>query len=112
MTRLLSKILPLAGVLLALGVTAASAAPGIVLSPTALRTGPGTGFARVTTLMPGIRVEVISCSKSWCLVHRIGPDGYVARSQLKNPYYSTLKNYYQFPPKLLHQPGRTPLVGR
>jgi len=111
MTRLFSKILPIAGVLLALTATAASAAPGITLAPASVRASPSVFSVIVATLKKGERVQVMSCTSRWCLVHRIGPDGYVARSLLVNPYYSTVRSYYQFPPKLLHQPGREQ-VGR
>jgi uncharacterized protein YraI len=111
MTRFFAKILALAGLALALSATAASAAPAIALANASVRNGPGLGYGVVDRLDLGERVQVMSCGRKWCEVHHIGPDGYVARSLLVNPYYSTVFNYYQFPPKLLHQPGRQQ-VGR
>jgi uncharacterized protein YraI len=89
---------------LVLAPAAAFAAPGIANVAANVRSGPGTGYRVVDTLERGEYVIVKSCDRSWCLISHIGPDGYVSRSLLHNPYYG-LKTYYQFAPK--HpQPGR------
>lgn len=89
---------------LVLAPAAAFAAPGIANVAANVRSGPGTGYRVVDTLERGEYVVVKSCDRSWCLISHIGPDGYVSRSLLHNPYYG-LKTYYQFAPK--HpQPGR------
>ena len=106
--RLLAPMAVAAG--LALTATAASAAPGIALSNANVRSGPGLGYGIVDKLDFGERVVVMSCGFAWCLVHHIGPDGYVSRSLLINPYYPT--HPYNFPPKKKHEPGRGPQVGR
>jgi uncharacterized protein YraI len=78
---------------------AAAAAPGNALSNANVRSGPGTGYATVDRLETGEYVIVIRCLTSWCLIHHIGPDGWVSRKLLKNPYYSTGSNKgYEFPP--------------
>ena len=82
----------------AFGTSAASAAPGHALAPANIRSGPGIGYAVVGTLAAGDYVVVLRCVAKWCAVHHIGPDGWVARSLLVNPYYST-RPYYQFAPK-------------
>jgi uncharacterized protein YraI len=83
---------------LVLGPSAASAAPGHALANVNIRSGPGTGYAVVGRLDAGDYVVVLRCVARWCAIHHIGPDGWVARSQLVNPYYST-RPYYQFAPK-------------
>ena len=90
-------VLLLAGGLV-LGASAASAAPGHALADANVRSGPGSGYAIVDRLDMGEYVVVIKCLASWCAIHHIGPDGWVARSLLVNPYYST-RPYYQFAPK-------------
>ena len=77
----------------------AVAAPGNALSNANVRSGPGTGYATVDRLETGEYVIVIRCVTSWCLIHHIGPDGWVSRKLLKNPYYSTGSSKgYEFPP--------------
>ncbi|MEO9227509.1 MAG: SH3 domain-containing protein [Devosia sp.] len=88
----------------ALGASAVSAAPAHVLVNANVRSGPGSGYAVVDTLKAGEYVVVINCVSSWCNVHHIGPDGWVARSLLVNPYYHP-RPYYQFAPKY-PAPGR------
>ena len=90
---------------LALGASAVSAAPGHAVAYANVRSGPGSSYAVVGTLEPGEYVVVIKCLAYWCNVHRSGLDGWVARSLLINPYYST-QPYYQFPPKY-PAPGRS-----
>lgn len=107
--RLIAPVVLAAGLTVA-ATAVASAAPGIALSNANVRTGPGIGYGVVDTLNVGERVVVIDCGGSWCLVHHIGPDGWVSRSLLINPYFPT--HPYNFPPKNLHEPGRTPTVGR
>ena len=89
---------------LALGASEASAAPGHALANANIRSGPSSGYAVVGKLAAGDYVVVIKCVASWCDIHHIGPDGWVARSLLVNPYYST-RPYYQFAPKY-PAPGR------
>ncbi len=98
----LSVLLVVAG--LALGTGSALAAPGIAAVNANVRSGPGTGYGVVDRLAKGEYVIVVSCGASWCNIHHIGRDGYVARTLLYNPYYGS-RAYYQFAPK--HpQPGR------
>jgi hypothetical protein len=52
----------------------------------------------VDSLERGEYVIVIRCLTSWCLIHHIGPDGWVSRKLLVNPYYSTGSGRYEFPP--------------
>jgi uncharacterized protein YraI len=106
--RLIAPMVLAAG--LAMTATAALAASGIALSNANVRTGPGLGYGIVDHLTFGERVIVIDCGGKWCLVHHIGPDGWVSRSLLVNPYYPT--HPYNFAPKSRHEPGRGPQVGR
>lgn len=93
-----------ATVMFALSATAGFAAPGIASVSANVRSGPGGGYGVVDRLTKGEYVIVLSCGASWCKIHHIGPDGYVSRSLLYNPYYGS-RAYYQFPPK-------TPVPGR
>ena len=102
LSRLITAAVVAAGALLT--ATAVEAAPGKARLTTNVRSGPGTGYAIVDTLAPGARVNVVSCGANWCKVTRVGPDGYVARNRLYNPYYGS-HYYYQFPPS-------TPSAGR
>lgn len=111
MTKFSRTIAPMAlAAGLALSISAAFAAPGIAQSNANIRSGPGLGYAVVDTLQTGDYVVVIKCTASWCNIHRVGPDGWVYRALLKNPYYSP-RGIYDFPPKALIEPGRTS-VGR
>ena len=111
MTQLSRIVAPLAlAAGLALGASAALAAPGIVQSNANVRSGPGIGYAVLDTLAAGDYVVVIKCTENWCNIHHIGPDGWVYRALLKNPYYSP-RGIYDFPPKDLIEKGRTS-VGR
>lgn len=80
------------------GLSPALAAPGHALASSNVRSGPATGYPIVDTLRAGEYVVVLRCTAKWCLIHHIGPDGWVMRSMLINPYYST-RPYYQFAPK-------------
>ncbi|MHA6297441.1 SH3 domain-containing protein [Devosia sp. CAU 1758] len=62
---------------------AASAAPGIATGTVNVRTGPGTGYAKVGTLPSGEVVDVKQCQGSWCFVDRDGgTDGWVSKNYL------------------------------
>jgi uncharacterized protein YraI len=111
MTNLPRKIVPLAlAAGLAFVASAASAAPGIALANANVRSGPGTTYSVVDTLKTGDYVVVVKCSAAWCQIERVGPDGWVFRPLLRNPYYHP-RGIYDFPPKDLIEKGRIP-VGR
>ncbi|WP_338720331.1 SH3 domain-containing protein [Devosia sp. XK-2] len=62
---------------------AASAAPGVATGNVNVRTGPGTGYAKVGVLSTGEYVDVKQCQGSWCFVDRASnTDGWVAKSYL------------------------------
>jgi uncharacterized protein YraI len=48
-------------VLLAIATVGAAAAPGVATGSVNLRTGPGTGYARIATIPPGARVNDLRC---------------------------------------------------
>lgn len=81
----LSKKL-MAGGLAALALLAttatAFAAPAYATGNVNVRSGPGTGYARVDTLIRGDRVDVQYCRGSWCFVEKRGPDGWVSANYL------------------------------
>jgi uncharacterized protein YraI len=77
----------------------AEAAPGHATAGANIRSGPGTEYGIVDRLDRGDYVIVIRCSTNWCLIHHIGPDGWVSRQLLVNPYYSTGSGKgYEVPP--------------
>lgn len=62
---------------------AASAAPGVATGNVNVRTGPGTGYAKVGVLPAGEYVDVKQCQGSWCFVDRAsGTDGWVSKNYL------------------------------
>ncbi len=66
-----------------LSTLAASAAPGIATGAVNVRTGPGTGYAKVGTLAKNEVVDVKQCQGSWCFVDRdSGTDGWVSKNYL------------------------------
>lgn len=87
MTRT-SPIIVLA--LAALSIVASSAiaiaAPASATTALNVRTGPGTNFNVLDTLLPGENVEVTECvSNGWCHVQHDGPNGWVSSSYLAAP---------------------------
>jgi hypothetical protein len=67
-----------------LSTAAAFAQPGVATSSVNVRTGPGTGFAKVGALAAGEYVDVGDCQGSWCYVDRqSGNDGWVSANYLK-----------------------------
>jgi len=81
----LSKKL-MAGGLAALALVAttatAFAAPAVATGNVNVRSGPGTGYARVDVLQRGQPVDVVQCRGSWCYVEKPGPDGWVSANYL------------------------------
>lgn len=62
---------------------AASAAPGVATGAVNVRTGPGTGYAKVGTLAAGEVVDIKQCQGSWCFVDRAsGTDGWASKNYL------------------------------
>ena len=69
-----------------LSTAGAFAQPGYATSAVNVRTGPGTGYAKVGTLGAGEVVDVKQCQGSWCFVDRnAGTDGWVSKNYLA-PY--------------------------
>jgi uncharacterized protein YraI len=56
---------------------AAEAAPGFATGSVNLRSGPGTQYARITTIPAGARIDVRDCG-AWCAVSFNGVSGYVS----------------------------------
>jgi uncharacterized protein YraI len=99
MSRYIRFAAALAAVGLALFPLAVSAAPGRALGTPNVRSGAGLGYGVVDRLRDDEYVIVIRCTTNWCLIHHIGPDGWVSRKLLVNPYYSTGSGRgYEFPP--------------
>lgn len=52
-----------------------------------VRSGPGTGYARVGTLPAGTAVTVRGCEENWCSVRRGGLHGWVSANFLSDTSY-------------------------
>mgnify|MGYP000719463751 CR=1 FL=1 len=68
-----------------------------------IRTGPGTGFARVGVIPGGQNVQVLGCQGGWCQVNYRGIVGWASGSYLADggPYRPAPPPAYGVPP----QPG-------
>ncbi len=66
----------------ALPVTPARAWAGVTAWPTFLRTGPGSRFVVIDELLRGTRMDVQSCSDTWCTVQVGRVVGYVAQTDI------------------------------
>jgi uncharacterized protein YraI len=70
---------------------AAEAAIGWTTGDVNMRTGPGTGYARILTIPAGSQVQATNCT-SWCTVRFAGRRGFVSAS------YVALGAYRAAPP--------------
>jgi len=70
-----------AGALFLAATGIAAAAPGVATGNVNLRTGPGTGYARIATIPAGARVEILRCPR-WCEVVHAGRRGWVSASYI------------------------------
>lgn len=67
-----------------LSTAAAFAQPGVATGSVNVRTGPGTGYAKVGVLTAGEYVDVKQCQGSWCFVDRSsGTDGWASANYLQ-----------------------------
>jgi len=66
----------------------AAAATAFTVSPTNVRTGPGTRFPVVAVVGGGARVNIVGCVKgySWCKLAHRGRDVWISSSQLQFVY--------------------------
>ena len=65
---------------------AAVAAPAVATDNVNVRSGPGTGHAKVDALQRGQSVEVTQCQGLWCYVEKPGPDGWVLAEYLERGF--------------------------
>jgi hypothetical protein len=73
-----------AAAIVLLSASAAFAQPGVATGAVNVRTGPGTGYAKVGTLSAGELVDVKQCQGSWCFVDRnSGTDGWASANYLQ-----------------------------
>ncbi|MBW6507650.1 MAG: SH3 domain-containing protein [Rhodobacteraceae bacterium] len=71
---------------LAASATAAAAVDAVATTWLNVRSGPGGGFAVVTTLAPDTIVTVTECQDNgWCYVEHSGPSGWVSSTYLAAP---------------------------
>lgn len=86
MKRIYGIALGLAGLAATAGV--ASASPAYTEAALNLRTGPGTGYAIVTSMPPGAPVNIIDCYSGWCEITWGGYRGFASRSYLTSAGYA------------------------
>lgn len=89
-----------AGVLM---VSAGGASATVVTNDLNLRSGPGTGYQVVDTMPAGARVNVLSCTGSWCRVDWRGEVGFASSSYLGRggPIYAAAPPVYVAPPPVV-----------
>ena len=75
-------IAAIAGAVFALGAGSALAASGHATGNVNVRTGPGTGYAKVDTLYRGEQIQIGECRSGWCYVTHSGPDGWASGNYL------------------------------
>lgn len=68
----------LSGIILVGMAGAAFAAPAIATSNVNVRSGPGTNYQAINTLLRGDRVDVEGCQAGWCYVDGHGVEGWVS----------------------------------
>ena len=77
-------VLSSAAAVILLSTASAFAQPGVATGAVNVRTGPGTGYAKVGTLSAGELVDVKQCQGSWCFVDRNGgTDGWASANYLQ-----------------------------
>jgi hypothetical protein len=81
-TRSFAKLAVGAGMLLALSLDLASAAPARVAANTNLRQGPGTNYGVIATVPRGSIVDISGCAGEWCTAHWLGRTGYMIAGNL------------------------------
>ncbi len=71
--------------------TAAEAATVATLTDLNIRSGPGTGYAPITKLPQGTRLELGDCTKdlNWCRVYWRGAEGWASSHYLSEPGAAT-----------------------
>ncbi|VFU09997.1 exported protein of unknown function [Methylocella tundrae] len=72
----------LTGLALAGTLASAKAQTAVSLDLANLRSGPGTGYAVITTVPPNAPLNILRCRNSWCRVSWQGQTGYIAASLL------------------------------
>jgi len=75
-------VLSAAALGLSLMVNSANAVEASAKSAVNIRTGPGTGYAKVDALYAGEVVNITQCQRRWCYIQHPGPDGWVAGNYL------------------------------
>lgn len=107
----------LAALALAATTAAASAAPAYATGNVNVRSGPGTGYRVVDTLLRGEQVDIQYCRGSWCFVDKRGPSGWVSANYLdrgrpgnwnNRPGWNNGWNNPPPPPSWGHRPPRPP----
>lgn len=90
---------------------AALAAPAVATSNVNVRSGPGTGYGAVDTLIRGTRVDVQGCQGGWCYVVKSGPDGWVSwqyLAELNRPTRPSTVFQFNFGKPPRYEPPRRP----
>ena len=86
---------------------AAQAAPGAATGDVNMRTGPGTSYAKITTIPAGAPVEVFGCN-GWCEVAYGGTRGWVSANYItRDVAYAPDRVYRPAPRRVV---GPAPVV--
>jgi uncharacterized protein YraI len=80
----------------------ALAASGVATGDVNLRSGPGTSYAKITTIPAGAPVEVFQCS-NWCEVTFGGAHGFAHARYISAGGYAAPPVVYQPPPVYAYQ---------
>ncbi|MGH6763844.1 MAG: SH3 domain-containing protein [Phyllobacterium sp.] len=98
----------LAGIFLLPGLS--QAAPAYTTGSVNVRSGPGTGYSRITTLPAWYEVNIRNCRGNWCSIRASGMRGWVSANYLQG----IARPRYVYPPIIVVQPPnwRPPHHGR
>nr|AJW29902.1 SH3 type 3 domain-containing protein [Ochrobactrum sp. LM19] len=61
----------------------AYAAPAYTTGNVNMRSGPGTGYQKLTTLPAGTGIDVRRCAANWCNVRALGVSGWISASYVQ-----------------------------
>ena len=89
---------------------AAQAAPGVATGNVNMRAGPGTSYAKITTIPAGAQVEVFDCD-GWCQVAFGGAQGWVSANYISTDVaYRVPDRIYAPAPRYVYDPGPVVVV--
>lgn len=100
--KITAAVFLLSGLLLP---ASALAAQAYVTGNVNVRSGPGTGYARLATLPAGARVNIRTCRGNWCNISRARLRGWVSANYLDRIY---AQRPHVVAPIIVHPPHYRP----